>query len=212
MKRILTILLMLALFCQAGYSQESNENLIKSIFLEIDTSEISLHNNRAGNFLNTLFNIPNDYEFRNQTREIDGLACVQERYDQYYRGIKIEHSDNVMTFRQPNNNVTFTSSDFTNGAYGDVVAKQNITTSGSVNVTSGSTLHMTAGNSIKLLPGFKAEYGSFFSAKIANITDCGSKGSTIINRISKYAWTKSKYNIISTKSADRYLHTSNTHF
>jgi hypothetical protein len=89
-----------------------------------------------------------------------------------------EHSDNVMTFRQPANNVIFTSSDYTNGTYGDVVAKQTITTSGTVNVASGSTLHMTAGNSIKLLPGFKAEYGSEFSAKIENITDCGSKGST----------------------------------
>jgi len=89
-----------------------------------------------------------------------------------------EHSDDIMTFRQPDNNITFTSSDYTNGTYGDVVAKQTITTSGTVNVNSGNTLHMTAGNSIRLLPGFRAEAGSEFSAKIETITDCGSKGSS----------------------------------
>ena len=53
-----------------------------------------------------------------------------------------------------------------------------ITTSGTVNVTSENTLHMSAGNSITLLPGFSAQAGSEFSAKIENIVDCGTKGST----------------------------------
>jgi len=87
-----------------------------------------------------------------------------------------EHSDNVMTFRQPDNNVIFTSSNYTNSLHGDVVAKQNITTSGTVNVSSGNTLHMSAGSSITLLPGFSAQAGSEFSAKIENINDCGAKG------------------------------------
>jgi hypothetical protein len=89
-----------------------------------------------------------------------------------------EHSDNIMTFRQPDNNVTFTGSDFTNSSYGDIVAKQNITTSGTVSVNSGNTLHMSAGNSITLLPGFSAQAGSEFSAIIENIFDCGSKSDT----------------------------------
>jgi len=87
-----------------------------------------------------------------------------------------EHSDNIMSFRQPDNNVIFTGSDYTNSFYGDVMAKQNITTSGTVNVSSGNTLHMSAGNSITLLPGFSAQAGSEFSAKIENIVDCGTKG------------------------------------
>ncbi len=88
------------------------------------------------------------------------------------------YSTDFMAFRQPDNNVIFTNSDFNNGTYGDVVAKQTITTSETVNVSSGSTLHMRAGNSIRLLPGFKAEAGSVFSAKIENIDDCSTKGNT----------------------------------
>jgi len=102
MKRIFLISLVLTMLCQIVYSQESNESLIRSIFLEIDTSEISIrNNNRAGNFLNTLFNVSNNYEFRNkiikgtreQIKEIDELGYVHERHEQYYKGIKIEYSD-----------------------------------------------------------------------------------------------------------------------
>jgi len=85
------------------------------------------------------------------------------------------YSEDYMAYRQPYSNIIFTNSDFSNGVYGDVVAKQNITTSGTINVTSGNTLHMSAGNSIRLLPGFSAQAGSEFSAKIENIVDCGSK-------------------------------------
>ena len=102
MKRIFLSLLILTLLSQRVCSQESNENLIKSTFLKIDTSEISLHgNDRAENLLNSLLNIPNDYEFRKriikgtryQTREYDDLGYIHERYEQYYKGIKIELSD-----------------------------------------------------------------------------------------------------------------------
>jgi len=84
-----------------------------------------------------------------------------------------EHSDNIMTFFQPDNNVIFLGNDYTNSSYGNVLAKQNITTSGTVNVNNGNSLFMNAGNSIKLLPGFNARAGSEFSAKIENIYDCG---------------------------------------
>lgn len=86
------------------------------------------------------------------------------------------HSDEFMMFRQPANDVIFTGSDFTNSSYGDIIAKQNIITNGSV--AHGKTLHMSAGNSIRLLPGFIAQIGSEFSAKIENIYDCGTKEKT----------------------------------
>jgi len=88
-----------------------------------------------------------------------------------------EQSNRVMVFRQPNNNVTVTSSDIPNTQYADIIAKQNITTSGTVNVNSGNALNMRAGNSITLELGFSVELGAEFSAAIENIYDCGSSSS-----------------------------------
>lgn len=83
-----------------------------------------------------------------------------------------ERSNIVMAFRQPDNNVTFTGSDMPNTQYADVIAKQNITTSGTVNVNNGNTLNMRAGNSIYLQPGFSVQTGAEFSAEIEEIDDC----------------------------------------
>ena len=83
-----------------------------------------------------------------------------------------ERSNTVMAFRQPDNNVTFTSSDMPNTQYADVIAKQNITTSGTVNTNNGNTLNMRAGNSINLQPGFSVQTGAEFSAGIEDIDDC----------------------------------------
>ena len=84
-----------------------------------------------------------------------------------------EHSNTVMAFRQPDNNVTFTSSDMPNTLYADVIAKQTITTNGVVNVNSGNTLNMRAGNNIILQPGFSVQEGAEFSANIEDCEDCG---------------------------------------
>lgn len=83
-----------------------------------------------------------------------------------------ERSNTVMAFRQPDNNVTFTGSDMPNTLFADVIAKQNITTSGTVNTNSGNTLNMRAGNSIILQPGFSVQTGAEFSADIENVDDC----------------------------------------
>lgn len=91
-----------------------------------------------------------------------------------------ERSNTVMAFRQPNSNVTFTSSDMPNTQYADVIAKQNITTSGTVDTNSGNTLNMRAGNSINLQPGFSVQVGAEFSASIEEIDDCEECVSKII--------------------------------
>lgn len=91
-----------------------------------------------------------------------------------------ERSETVMAFRQPDNNVTFTSSDMPNTQYADVIAKQNITTSGTVNTNSGNTLNMRAGNSIYLQPGFSVQAGAEFSASIEDIDDCEECASKIM--------------------------------
>lgn len=83
-----------------------------------------------------------------------------------------ERSNTVMAFKQPDNNITFTSSDMPNTQYADVIAKQNITTSGTVNTNSGNTLKMRAGNSINLQSGFAVQAGAEFSAEIEDIDDC----------------------------------------
>ncbi len=65
-----------------------------------------------------------------------------------------------------------------NTQYADVIAKQDITTSGTVNVNSGNTLNMKAGNSITLQPGFSVELGAEFSATVENIYDCGANSAS----------------------------------
>ncbi len=94
-----------------------------------------------------------------------------------------ERSNTVMAFRQPDNNVTFTGSDMPNTLYADVIAKQNITTGGTVNVNNGNTLSMRAGNSIILQPGFSVQSGAEFSAEIENIGDCEECAATASNVI-----------------------------
>lgn len=91
-----------------------------------------------------------------------------------------ERSNTVMAFRQPDNNVTFISSDMPNTQYADVIAKQNITTSGTVDINSGNTLKMRAGNSINLQPGFSVQAGAEFSAEIEDIDDCEECASKIM--------------------------------
>jgi len=77
-----------------------------------------------------------------------------------------------MAFRQPDNNITITAGDINNSTYADVVAKQTISTSGTVNVRNGSSLNMRAGTSITLTSGFSVEMGGSFSATIENIGNC----------------------------------------
>lgn len=89
-----------------------------------------------------------------------------------------ERSNTVMAFRQPDNNVTFKSSDMPNTQYADVIAKQNITTGGTVDVNNGNTLRMRAGNSIILQPGFSVQTGAEYSAKIEDIDDCEDCGAS----------------------------------
>ena len=91
-----------------------------------------------------------------------------------------ERSNTVMAFRQPDSNVTFTGSDMPNTQYADVIAKQNITTSGTVDTNSGNTLNMRAGNSINLQPGFSVQAGAEFSAEIEDIDDCEECASKIM--------------------------------
>jgi len=100
MKRIFSILLMLTIWCQITYSQISNEDLVKSVYVEIDTSTIAIDSNQVEIFLTTVLKIPNDYEFKkqnikgtNQTREVDDLGYAHERYEQYYKRIKVEDAD-----------------------------------------------------------------------------------------------------------------------
>jgi Zn-dependent metalloprotease len=86
-----------------------------------ETLKASLSKSNIKETLKTKLNISKEYEFRNQvikgtkdaTREIDDLGYTHERYDQYYKGIKIEHSDIRIHYRGD-------SLAFVNGEYIDV--------------------------------------------------------------------------------------------
>ncbi|MDR1120603.1 MAG: M4 family metallopeptidase [Dysgonamonadaceae bacterium] len=93
-------LFILALFCQVMFAQ--NNDIIKSFDLRMDKSvEKGLNSTNVAKALKIQFKIPENYEFKRQiikgtkdkTSEKDDLGYVHERYAQYYKGIKIEHSD-----------------------------------------------------------------------------------------------------------------------
>ena len=84
-----------------------------------------------------------------------------------------DNTNTIMTFRQPYNNVIFTGNDISNFQMGDVISKQTITTSGTINIGIGKTLSMRAGEDVFLNDGFYASEGSDFTAYIENIFNCG---------------------------------------
>ena len=100
MKQKFMILFVLAVICQNISSQVNNENVIKSIGL-MDATHfgVTLNSKNSVESINTHLKIPMDYEFRNQIvigteyQTRDDYGYVHERYDQYYKGIKVEHSD-----------------------------------------------------------------------------------------------------------------------
>ena len=90
----------MVLFCQVVFSQ--NNDIVKSFNLRIDKSaEKEFKSDNISKALTTHFNISENYEFKRQIikgtkdriSEKDDLGYVHERYTQYYKGIKIEHSD-----------------------------------------------------------------------------------------------------------------------
>ena len=96
----LIYLFTLTFFCQVGFSQ--NYEIVKSFDLQMDKSiEKRLDSTNITDALTTHLEIPANYEFkihtikgtRDKTSEKDDLGYVHERYAQYYKGIKIEHSD-----------------------------------------------------------------------------------------------------------------------
>ena len=93
-------LFILALFCQVVFSQ--NNDIVRSFDWRMDKSvEHGLDSTNIAKALRVQFEIPENYEFKHQVikgtkdrmSEKDDLGYVHERYAQYYKGIKIEHSD-----------------------------------------------------------------------------------------------------------------------
>jgi len=93
-----SFVLVLACVCQTIFSQVQN---VKRVALS-DTGKYNIAlNSKSGESLKAHLKIPKDYELRNkivskisnQTREKDDFGYVHERYDQYYKGIRVEHSD-----------------------------------------------------------------------------------------------------------------------
>ncbi len=101
MKRIsLTFVsVVLTCMCQMVFSQ--NPVIKRSALRGTGQFDITMNSKNTGESLKTHLKIPKDYELRNrivssitnQTKEKDELGYVHERYAQYYKGIRIEHSD-----------------------------------------------------------------------------------------------------------------------
>ncbi len=80
---------------------------------------------------------------------------------------------NAMALLQPQNVVRLDSQDVVSEISGDVIARAEIYTNGTVTVDSGVDYRFTAGESIRLLPGFTAKTGAGFTARIAPVSECG---------------------------------------
>lgn len=101
MERISIILFIWILLYPMVYSQEANNERVKSFFWQVDTTAIKSNNTTATKTINVRFEIPQGYEFvrqvfkasKDRMSEADELGYVHERYEQYYKGIKIESSD-----------------------------------------------------------------------------------------------------------------------
>lgn len=98
--RKLINLFIVALLCQVVFSQ--NNDIVESFNLRTDKlAEQRADSTNIAKLLNTQFEIPENYEFKRQVvkgtkdkmSEKDDLGYVYERYAQYYKGIRIEHSD-----------------------------------------------------------------------------------------------------------------------
>ena len=81
---------------------EQKHEIVMSFFLQMDKSlKKGLEIADVVKELKTQFNIPENYEFKHKIMkgmedrisEKDDLGFVHERYEQFYKGIKIEHSD-----------------------------------------------------------------------------------------------------------------------
>jgi len=82
-------------------------------------------------------------------------------------------ASNVMSFRQPINNLLLTNIDILNGVYADVNAQYNVETNGNVIVNNGMELNVFATKEIVLKPGFEALLGSEFNVATKSIAACG---------------------------------------
>jgi len=86
-----------------------------------------------------------------------------------------ETESNTMHLNQPENNVIIKEEHFANQIIGDVIAKNSITTDGSISLTLHVPTNFRAKNSISFKPGFNIKANQAFSARIANINDCGTE-------------------------------------
>ena len=97
MRRVIVILGVLTLLSQMVFSQNKNENSVKTMYLRSNSSEATVRNNKAGDFLKSQFNIPDGYEFRSLRKDStvrkSKTGYIHERYDQYYKDIRVEYSD-----------------------------------------------------------------------------------------------------------------------
>ena len=84
-----------------------------------------------------------------------------------------ERANTVMSFRQPDYNVTVTNSDVINADFGNIIAKNNIVTNGTAIINAGTVMRLIAGTDVELKDGFHATNGSDFVARIEEVDDCG---------------------------------------
>lgn len=85
-----------------------------------------------------------------------------------------DNFDKIARFNQPDDNFSLTNNTYSNNGnlYSNILAKQNITSSGSVIIQNNTTLILEAGECIELNAGFSVEQKADVDIKIETIEDC----------------------------------------
>ena len=122
---------------------------------------------------NAGYNCPRLLAWSNPNLTYNGIPIGNATYADNAR-LNNERHNNMLALIQPQTNVTVNSSDVSNLNQGHFVAKNQISTSGSVSLLNGKEATLSAGSVIVLSPGFTAGQGSDVFVQLGAVGDCGS--------------------------------------
>jgi hypothetical protein len=108
--------------------------------------------------------------FSNPNISYNGLATGTTATNNNAR-VWNERSNTVMGFRQPSNTLTVSSTMVANSLQSDLIAKQSITTNGTINISGTKALSLRS-NTITIQPGFTIQNGASFLASNENVVNC----------------------------------------
>ncbi|MFC2152330.1 M4 family metallopeptidase [Bacteroidota bacterium] len=103
MKRFFTFLFLLMFICSAFGQQVEKQTLDRNgypTFVKFDTKVKAVSNTETKAVLSSLFNMTKNDEYKTIRSEKDQIGYTHERFQQYYKGIKVEHGVYIVHSRE----------------------------------------------------------------------------------------------------------------